>query len=181
MGVGRESNVRATLHRGKRPVIRSIGGWVGPRANVGGCRKYRASPRCFVLSFHFIRLDCPAFCLLLTTQTFMPPARFEPTTPSSDRPQTLALDRSATGMGRKFQRPNRKSNPRPFVLYCSTSTNCDTAYPRLEPRTVRIVACRYTYCKGKRLIKCGHCTEIPHARHKRSGFFSYIDNIHNRD
>ena len=29
----------------------------------------------------------------------MPPAGFEPATPGSDRPQTLALDRSATGIG----------------------------------------------------------------------------------
>ena len=29
----------------------------------------------------------------------MPPAEFEPATPVSDRPQTLALDRSATGIG----------------------------------------------------------------------------------
>ena len=105
---------------------------------------------------------------LFTTQTFTAPAGFEPTTPASGRSQTLALDHSATGIGRKFQRPHRKSNPRPSVLYCSTSTNCDTAYPRLEPRTFRPVACRYTYCKGKRLIKCGHCTKLPHARHTRS-------------
>ena len=29
----------------------------------------------------------------------MPPAGFEPATPASDRPQTLALDRSATDIG----------------------------------------------------------------------------------
>ena len=33
-----------------------------------------------------------------TSQTSMPPARFEPATPASDRPQTLVLDRSATGI-----------------------------------------------------------------------------------
>ena len=33
------------------------------------------------------------------TQTSMPPARFETAIPASDRPQTLALDRSATGIG----------------------------------------------------------------------------------
>jgi hypothetical protein len=32
-------------------------------------------------------------------QTSMPPERFEPAIPASDRPQTLALDRSATGIG----------------------------------------------------------------------------------
>ena len=31
-------------------------------------------------------------------QTSMPPAGFEPAIPASDRPQTLALDRSATGI-----------------------------------------------------------------------------------
>ena len=42
--------------------------------------------------------DCPAFCLYLqhTSQTPMPPAGFEPT---SGRPQTLSLDRLATGIG----------------------------------------------------------------------------------
>jgi hypothetical protein len=98
----------------------------------------------------------------------MPPAGFEPTNPASGRPQILALDRSATGIGREFQRPHRKSNPRTSVLYCSTSTKCDTAYRRFEPRTLRPVACHYTYCKGTRLIKCRHCTEIPHASHTRS-------------
>ena len=29
----------------------------------------------------------------------MPPAAFEPTAPASDRPQTHALNRAATGMG----------------------------------------------------------------------------------
>jgi hypothetical protein len=32
-------------------------------------------------------------------QTSMPPARFEPTIPVSERPQTHALDRAATGIG----------------------------------------------------------------------------------
>ena len=32
----------------------------------------------------------------------MPPAGFEPATPASDRPQTIALDRSATGIGSRF-------------------------------------------------------------------------------
>jgi hypothetical protein len=34
-----------------------------------------------------------------TTQTSMLPAEFEPATPRSDRPQTFAIDRSATGIG----------------------------------------------------------------------------------
>jgi hypothetical protein len=49
-----------------------------------------------------------------TTQTSMPPAGFEPSIRTSDPPQTLAWDRSATGIG------------------------------RFDPRTVRPVASRYT-------------------------------------
>jgi hypothetical protein len=44
-----------------------------------------------------------AFCLFYlqhVTQTSMPPAEFKPATPASDRPQTLALDRSTTGISR---------------------------------------------------------------------------------
>jgi hypothetical protein len=32
----------------------------------------------------------------------MPPVRFEPTIPASARPQTCALDRAATGIGRDW-------------------------------------------------------------------------------
>jgi hypothetical protein len=35
----------------------------------------------------------------------MPPALFEPTVPASERPQTHALDRAATGIGFKLQYP----------------------------------------------------------------------------
>jgi hypothetical protein len=47
----------------------------------------------------------PGFCLLSllyknTTQTSMPSAGFEPTISAGERPQTLALDRWATGIGR---------------------------------------------------------------------------------
>ena len=49
----------------------------------------------FVLHpYLFLRLDCPVFCrfyLQHTTQTPMPVTGFEPVTPASDRPQTLAL------------------------------------------------------------------------------------------
>ena len=51
---------------------------------------------------------CP-YCTTQTTQISMLPAGFEPVTPASDRPQTLALDRSATGTG--------KSIPGPFSPY----------------------------------------------------------------
>jgi hypothetical protein len=40
------------------------------------------------------------FCLYCTIQTSMPPTGFEPTIPVSDRPQILALDRSAIGFSR---------------------------------------------------------------------------------
>jgi hypothetical protein len=36
-------------------------------------------------------------------QTSMPPAVFEPSIPAGERPQTHALDRSATGIGYTFQ------------------------------------------------------------------------------
>ena len=44
----------------------------------------------------------PCYCPYTTnaTQTSMPPAGFEPTIPASERPQTHALDRGATGIGR---------------------------------------------------------------------------------
>ena len=52
-------------------------------------------------------LNCFAFCFCLylqhTTQTSMPPAGFEPAIPTSDRPQTLTLDSSATGIGNILQ------------------------------------------------------------------------------
>ena len=39
------------------------------------------------------------FTVQHTTQTSMLPKGFEPATPASDQPQTLALNRSATGIG----------------------------------------------------------------------------------
>jgi hypothetical protein len=51
----------------------------------------------FVLNFlHF------AFCPHCTRHTSMPPWGFEPATPESDRPQTLAFDRLGTGIGFEF-------------------------------------------------------------------------------
>ena len=35
----------------------------------------------------------------------MPPAEFKPAIPAGDQPQTLALDRSATGIGFKDYQP----------------------------------------------------------------------------
>ena len=58
----------------------------------------------FVLYTHFFVLTVLAFVSCAystthTTQTSTPPAGFEPAIPVSDRPQILALDRSATGIG----------------------------------------------------------------------------------
>jgi hypothetical protein len=49
---------------------------------------------CVSIVLHF------ASCLYLkhTAKISMPLAEFKPATPASDRPQTLALDRSATGI-----------------------------------------------------------------------------------
>ena len=44
-------------------------------------------------------------------QTSMPPTGFEPAIPASERPQTHALDRAATGVG-------------PSSCYCATITSC---------------------------------------------------------
>ena len=47
-------------------------------------------------------LDYPVLCLCLycTTHTCMPPPAFESAVPASKQPQTVALDRSATAIGR---------------------------------------------------------------------------------
>ena len=52
-------------------------------------------------SYLLLCLDCPVFCPLLTThttQTSTPSAGFEAANPATERPQTFALDRSATTM-----------------------------------------------------------------------------------
>ena len=51
-------------------------------------------------AFVFIVLHFAFLSLQHTTHTSMPPAGIEPATPASDRAQTLALDRSATGICR---------------------------------------------------------------------------------
>jgi hypothetical protein len=51
--------------------------------------------------FVLIVMHFPSFFLLKTpTETPMYPAEFEHATPANDLPQTLALDRSAIGIGR---------------------------------------------------------------------------------
>ena len=44
-----------------------------------------------------------------TTQTSMPPAGLEPTIPASERPQTYALDRAATGIGFRTHNPSKRA------------------------------------------------------------------------
>ena len=57
----------------------------------------------FTLSYLFVLIvQAFPFCLNFTihvSSTSMPSAGFEPATPACDRPQTLALDRSATEIG----------------------------------------------------------------------------------
>ena len=40
-GVGGQRNASAALPQGKRPGTHFIGGWLGPRAGLGGCGKSR--------------------------------------------------------------------------------------------------------------------------------------------
>jgi hypothetical protein len=44
MGVGGQQHAPAALPPGKRPGTHCIGGWVGPRAGLDGCRKSRPPP-----------------------------------------------------------------------------------------------------------------------------------------
>jgi hypothetical protein len=58
----------------------------------------------------------------------MPPAGFEPTTPTSKRPQTHALDRAATGIGKNILTPLQYSvliivEITVIVKYLPTSVN----------------------------------------------------------
>jgi hypothetical protein len=41
MGVGCQRHAPATLLSGKGPATHYVGGWVGPRAGLDGCRKSR--------------------------------------------------------------------------------------------------------------------------------------------
>ena len=105
MGVGGQRQARLFSSRYK-----TLG---GPQALSGRVRKISFPPAfvflySLVLCLYFIR-TCFfvlivlhfAFCLSLqhTIQTSLPPAGFEPAIPASDRPQTLALDSSASGIG----------------------------------------------------------------------------------
>ena len=115
---------------------------VGPRVGMDGCEKSRPHRdyfcvfSCILFLLHpylFLYFDCPAFCLFVftvqhTTQTSMPPAGFEPATPANDRPQTLTLDRSSTGLSRirypdhpaRSKSLYRTGCPRRKVVRCNT-------------------------------------------------------------
>ena len=101
------------------PLCRRLG---GPQGQSGRVRKISPLTVFFLRSEFrqcFFCLDCLAFSLLCftvqhTTQTSMLLAGFEPAIPATDRPQTLALDRSVTGIGptgiRSPDRPARNES-----------------------------------------------------------------------
>jgi hypothetical protein len=80
------------------------GGWMGSRADLDGCGKNGLTGVFVLFSvvYYFVlnalHLAFCFYCTSHTTQTSMPPLGFEPAILASDRPQTLALDRSATGI-----------------------------------------------------------------------------------
>ena len=83
---------------------------MGLRVGLDGCGKSLSHQDFFVLLYSvlhpylFLCLDFPAFYLLslLTPQrqVSLPSLGFEPASPASDGPQTLALDVSVNGIGR---------------------------------------------------------------------------------
>ena len=102
-------NALTALPPGKRCYIHCTGGWVGPRAGLESCGRSHLHWRCFrslsILCPYLFVLIILAFCLFVltvqyTTQTSMPPAGSELAIPASARSQTLALERSATGIYR---------------------------------------------------------------------------------
>ena len=72
---------------------------MGPRVRLDGIYFWGGGVL-FTLSA-LLRHDFPGFAFILycTTHISMSPAGFEHATPASDRPQTLAIDLSATGIG----------------------------------------------------------------------------------
>ena len=111
---------------------------MGPRAGVddfGEKKMILSLPGIFIAKFFFCSLfvllphlfhflDRPAlllcpYCTTHTTKTSLPAAVFKPATPVSDRLQTLALDRSATGTGQIRTRNFSKraaTSPHPMSL-----------------------------------------------------------------
>ena len=89
------------------PLYRRLGGAPGP---VWTGAENLVPTGTFFLLFSVCTLSvllCPGFsCTTHPTQTSMPPAGFEPAIPAGERPQTYALDRTATGIGR-IRSPDR--------------------------------------------------------------------------
>ena len=91
----------------------------------------------------------------------MPPAGFELATPASDRPQSIALDRSSTG---RFRSPPRPAHSRSLYRLPRKWTPTAHGVPRRSP--VQVLTC-------PTLLKCGERRRIcifnvlwPLARHK---------------
>ena len=120
MKVVRLSAIRTGLFnpQGRSVVLISVRGWVDSKATMRPeglnhwkipktrsgffvCILLYSIPTISVFVFLLIVLHYAFFCFYLqhTTQTFMPPAGFEPATPASYKSQTLAVDHSATGIG----------------------------------------------------------------------------------
>jgi len=59
MGVGGQRHAPATLHPGERPGTHCIGGWVGPRAGLDWCRKFRPHWDSIPGSFNPQRVSIP--------------------------------------------------------------------------------------------------------------------------
>ena len=112
------------------PLYRGLG---GPQRRCGQVRKI--SPqlefsfiRCFTIYTSSVIVSASWFsCILLflvctyNTQHKYPrsPTEFEPTIPANDRPQNLALNRSATGIGR-IQSPDRPTRSESLYRLCYT-------------------------------------------------------------
>jgi hypothetical protein len=100
MGVSGQRHAAAALPSGKKSGIHCIGRWVGPRAGLDGCGKYRPHRDLFLfLSFCPYPLCTFTFSVLFsliplkhTTQTSLPLEGFEPPIPASERPQTYGLN-----------------------------------------------------------------------------------------
>ena len=86
--------------------------WMGPRTGLDGCGSLTTPGLFFIITYSvlhpylFLCLDCPACCLSAftvqhRTQTCMTPGGIRTRHSASDRPQTLALDRSVPGIGFK--------------------------------------------------------------------------------
>jgi hypothetical protein len=75
MGVGGQRHAPATLPPWERPGTHCIGGWVGPRAGLKGCRKSRPHwdliPDCPASSELLYRLHYPGPYFLLQSHNIL--------------------------------------------------------------------------------------------------------------